>query len=97
VLLAGKLGVEGSLNKLPGQISRDDFALFSESQGRLLISINPKNKKIFEKTMKGNIIKQIGNVTNNQQLIIKGLDNKKIIDLNLDKIEKVYKLTFKNY
>ncbi|KKP51498.1 MAG: hypothetical protein UR42_C0014G0008 [Candidatus Roizmanbacteria bacterium GW2011_GWA2_33_33] len=47
--------------------------------------------------MKGNPIKQIGQVTNNQQLIIKGLDNKVIVDLNLEKIEKAYKSVFKNY
>lgn len=95
--VSGKLGVEASLNKLPGKITRNDFALFSESQGRILITINPKNKKVFEKIMKGNLIKQIGQVTNNQQLVIKGLDNKIIISLNLEKLEKAYKSVFKNY
>ncbi|MEK7597932.1 MAG: phosphoribosylformylglycinamidine synthase subunit PurL [Patescibacteria group bacterium] len=95
--LAGKLGMEVSLNKLPGKVIRNDFTLFSESQGRILITINPKNKKMFEKIMKENIIKEIGQVTENQQLIIKGLDNKVIVDLNLEKIEKAYKSVFKNY
>ncbi|HEX7542738.1 MAG TPA: AIR synthase-related protein [Patescibacteria group bacterium] len=95
--LAGELGVEVSLDKLPGQISRNDFALFSESQGRILVTINPKNKKIFEEIMKENQFKQIGQVINNQQLIIKGLDNKTIVNLSLKKIEKYYKSTFKNY
>lgn len=95
--VSGKLGVEASLNKLPGKITRNDFALFSESQGRILITINPKNKKVFEKIMKGNLIKQIGQVTNNQQLVIKGLDNKIIISLNLEKLEKAYKSIFKDY
>ncbi|KKP61590.1 MAG: Phosphoribosylformylglycinamidine synthase 2 [Candidatus Roizmanbacteria bacterium GW2011_GWC2_34_23] len=95
--LAGKLGIEISLDKLPVSVSRNDFALFSESQGRILATINPQNKKKFEKIMKGNPIKQIGQVTNNQQLIIKGLDNKVIVDLNLEKIEKAYKSVFKNY
>lgn len=95
--LAGKLGVEVSLDKLPGKIFRNDFALFSESQGRILATINPKNKKEFEKIMKGNSFKEIGKVTENQKLIIKGLENKTIVNLELDKIEKVYKLIFKNY
>ena len=47
--------------------------------------------------MKGNPIKQIGQVTDNQQLIIKGLNNKMIVNLNLEKVEKAYKSTFKNY
>ena len=95
--LSGKLGIKVTLDKLPGKITRNDFTLFSESQGRILITINPKNKREFEKIMKGNPIKQIGQVTNNQQLIIKGLDNKVIINLSLDQIEKSYKTTFKNY
>lgn len=95
--LAGKLGIEISLNKLVETASRNDFALFSESQGRILATINPKNKKGFEKIMEGNSFKEIGKVTSNQQLIIKGLDNKEIINLNLEKLEKAYKSTFKNY
>ncbi|MDO8741775.1 MAG: AIR synthase-related protein, partial [Candidatus Roizmanbacteria bacterium] len=95
--LAGKLGIEVSLVNLPGQVSRNDFALFSESQGRILATINPKNKKLFEKIMKGNHFKQIGQVINSQQLIIKGLNNKMIVNLSLEKIEKAYKSTFKNY
>lgn len=95
--LAGKLGVEVTFDKLPGKVTRNDFALFSESQGRILVTINSKNKKVFEKIMQGNTIKQIGQVTNNQQLIIKGLDNKIIVNLSLEKLEKAYKSTFKNY
>jgi phosphoribosylformylglycinamidine synthase len=95
--LAGKLGIKISLTNLPGKVSRNDFALFSESQGRILVTINPKNKKEFEKIMKGNNFKQIGQVTDNQQLIIKGVDNKTTVDLGLEKIEKAYKLTFKDY
>ncbi len=95
--LSGKLGIKVSLNKLPGQTTRNDFTLFSESQGRILLTINPKNKKVFEKIMKGSLIKHIGQVINNQRLLIKGLDNKMIVNLNLEKIEKAYKSTFKNY
>jgi len=46
---------------------------------------------MFEKIMKGNSFKQIGQVTDNQKFIIKGLDNKIIVNLNLEKIEKAYK------
>jgi len=95
--LSGKLGIEVSLDNLPGQISRNDFALFSESQGCLLVTVNPKNKEIFEKIMKGNSFKQIGEVTDNQKFIIKGLGNKMIVNLSLEKIEKAYRSMFKNY
>lgn len=95
--LSGKLGIEVSLRNISGQVSRNDFVLFSESQGRILVTINPKNKKEFEKAMEDNYIKQIGQVTDNKQLIIKGLKNEVIINLNLEQIEKSYKSTFKNF
>ncbi len=95
--LAGKLGIEVSLNNLPGKVSRNDFALFSESQGRILVTINPKNKKVFEKVIKGNQFKQIGVVTDNQEIIIKGLNNKITVNLDLKNIEKNYKSTFKDF
>jgi phosphoribosylformylglycinamidine synthase len=95
--LAGKLGIAISLHKLPGKITRNDFALFSESQGRILVTINPKNIKEFEKIMKKNWFRQIGQVTDDQQLVINGLDNKEVVNLDLEKLEKAYKLTFKDY
>ena len=83
--------------QITGKVTRNDFTLFSESQGRILATINPKNKKEFEKIFEGNQFKEIGKVTNNQQLIINGLDNKKVVDLNLEQVERAYKSTFKNY
>ncbi|MFA6390411.1 MAG: AIR synthase-related protein [Patescibacteria group bacterium] len=95
--LAGKLGIEVTLNDLPGKVSRNDFALFSESQGRILVTINPKNKTMFEKIMKRSQFKQIGFVTSNQELIIKDFDKKTIVNLDLKNIEKNYKSTFKDF
>ncbi len=95
--LAGQLGIEVSLSKLPGKVTRSDFSIFSESQGRLLVTINQKNKKEFEQVIKENIFKQIGQVLDKQKIVINGLDNKEIINLDLEKIEKSYKSTFKNY
>ena len=67
--LAGKLGVEISLNGLPGKTSRNDFVLFSESQGRIIVSINPKNKARFESFMKKNSFACIGYVTQQKTFI----------------------------
>lgn len=95
--LAGKLGVEISLKNLHGKISRDDFALFSESQGRILVTINPKNKLKFERCMKGNSFKEIGKVVENKKIIINGLNNNEIVNLSLEELEKNYKSTFKDF
>jgi phosphoribosylformylglycinamidine synthase len=57
------LGIDISLQKIPTTTNRDDYALFSESQGRILVTINPKNKTAFERQLKGTAFAQIGKVT----------------------------------
>jgi len=95
--IAGGLGIDISLKNLPGNIKRDDFALYSESQGRILITIDSKNKKEFEKIMKGNVFSEIGKVTKKPFIKIKGLDGKDIIKLKLDEAAKAYRKTFEGY
>ena len=95
--LAGRLGLEVSLHGLPGQVHRNDFALFSESQGRLLVTVDPTHKIIFEATMRGTQIKHIGLVTNNQQIIIKGFDKKTIVCVDLNQLNRAYTTVFKDY
>ncbi len=96
-VIAGQLGVEISLKKLPGKADRDDVRLFAESQGRIIISIAPDKQIIFEKTMNGTVFTKIGKVTGNQAIIIKNSQGKIVIDLDLEKATKNYKKIFKNY
>lgn len=94
--LAGMIGVELDLSKLMGDIKRNDSALFSESQGRILVSIDPKNKKEFEKIMSGNSFSEIGKVSDNNKIEISD-SNKNVINLKLDKVYKKYKERFKDW
>lgn len=95
--LGGLLGLDISLKKLPGKVSRDDFALFSESQGRILVTISLKNKQKFESIMSGNILAQIGVVTEGKKIVIKGKQGEVVVDTSLEKLAKNYKSTFKGY
>jgi len=76
---------------------RDDIFLFSESRGRFLISINPKHKIDFEKSMGENSFMRIGTVTNNNEIKIDDNMNKNIIKLSIKKVHSSYKSTFDNY
>lgn len=96
-IIGGKLGATVTLKNLPGQTTRNDFALYSESQGRILVTIAKENKETFEKIMNGNVIKQIGKITNDPTLVVKGLDGKEIINQPLKKITDSYRKTFKDY
>lgn len=94
--IAGMLGIDISLKELPGEVKRDDFALFSESQGRIVVSINPQNRKQFEKIMERIPFIFLGLVT--EKIInIRGLKNNIIVHSEVKDLLKSYKLPFKNY
>jgi phosphoribosylformylglycinamidine synthase len=95
--IAGMLGIDISLQKIPTTTNRDDYALFSESQGRILVTINPKNKTAFERQLKGTAFAQIGKVTKKTDFIVKGLNNKPIIKTSIQKLLNSYKKRFKDY
>ena len=95
--MAGLLGMELSLAKLPGAWSRNDFALYSESQGRIVVSIAPKNKERFEAIMKGSAFAQLGIVTDKDSFIIKAKNNDKIIDAKVSKLLESYKASLGGY
>jgi phosphoribosylformylglycinamidine synthase len=95
--IGGQLGLEVSLENIPGDASRDDFALYSESQGGLVVTVAPQYKERFEEVMQGNAFTLIGKVTSNQRLVIKGLSGKKIVDAGIEELTRSYKQTFKEY
>jgi phosphoribosylformylglycinamidine synthase len=85
--IGGMLGIEVDLKNLD---------LFLEVQGRIIFSINPKNKNKVEKIMKNYPYFLIGKVTNQNKIIIKK-NKKTFINLELQKALKSYQSTFKNY
>lgn len=95
--IGGMLGCEINLGFLGTGPMRDDFILFSESQGRILISIAENNKQEFEKIMQNTSYYLIGKVSRENTIKIKGLNRKLVVNLNLEKAQKAYKSTFRNY
>ncbi len=96
-IIGGQLGADIYLKNLPGSVNRNDFALYSESQGRILVTIAPSNKKIFEKAMLGNAISQIGKIVKEPTIKINGLKGEEIINLNLKDATNAYRKTFADY
>ena len=66
-----------------------DAKLFSESQGRILVSVAPKNIKQFEKIMKGISFTKLGKVEKSGKIIITD-GSLKLIDTNVKKLHKIY-------
>lgn len=91
---ASGLGIELDLKKVPGkELIRNDFILFSESNSRFLIEVATAAKKEFEELMLGKGCVQIGIVTKEAKLRIKGLNGNIIIDASLDKLRQSWKKT----
>ncbi len=95
--MGGKLGMDIYLENIPGSSSRDDFSVFSESQGRLVVTINPDYKEEFENIMKGNAFAQIGVVRADNKFIVHGEEGKEIINTNADNLLNSYKTTFEDF
>jgi phosphoribosylformylglycinamidine synthase len=93
---AGMLGAEIDTKKIPlgEKIERADYVLFSESNSRFIIEVSPKNKKNFEKRMRGCAYAEIGKVVAGKKLSITH-NGKKVIDSDIDKLKKAWKETLK--
>lgn len=95
--VAGKLGINISLKDLPGKVDNDQKALFSESTGRIILTINPENKSKFENLMKGMKFAKIGEVSNIDAIKIKGLNNKEIVSVKVGEVLDTYRRRFKEW
>lgn len=86
---AGGYGLEVDLGALHAPSGTADFVLlYSESNSRFIVTIDPRNKESFEKLMKSVSCSQIGRVTDSGELQIKGLSGGIIIRENINKMKR---------
>lgn len=95
--MAGMLGLDISLKTVPGTTLQPLSTLFSESQGRLIVSIASKNRERFESTLEGNVYSLIGIVNGDKQIRIRDESNKTIVKIDIDEALEKYKMTFREY
>ncbi|MCX8163207.1 MAG: AIR synthase-related protein [Candidatus Micrarchaeota archaeon] len=90
--IGGETGAKIDLFPLQNLLDLDSTTLlFSESPSRFVVSINPKNKKEFEKILDGSFYVCIGKVQQNS-LKIFGKE-KLLVDLPVEQMENYYKKT----
>ncbi|MBT8350303.1 MAG: phosphoribosylformylglycinamidine synthase, partial [Deltaproteobacteria bacterium] len=95
VAMGGNLGMQIDLAKVPVEnIDRSDMILFSESAGRFIVTIDPKNRDSFEKILKGHTCACVGTVTEKNQFIINGTDDKILIDLSVQDLKDAWEKPF---
>ena len=88
--IGGGLGMSIKINNSK---IRTDYYLFSESQGRIMVTINPKDKESFEKIMNNVKCEIIGKVRNDGKFIIQD-NNTVIAESTIEELENYYKGAF---
>ena len=95
--LAGMLGAMISLEKAPGDAARDDVVLYSESQGRILVTVQPSKKNQFEDMFAGLPFARIGEVSGPPSIEITGRNGGTIVRTDVDSLMKRYKGLFRDF
>tara|TARA_Y100000034_G_scaffold136577_1_gene213934 strand:- start:1879 stop:4851 length:2973 start_codon:yes stop_codon:yes gene_type:complete len=93
--IAGQLGVEVDIDKIPNEGLSVEKIFYSESQSRFIVTIDPKNKTSFEKSMEGFTFKEIG-VVKKDEFVIKNREES-IIKIDVKKLDEIYRRRFKEF
>jgi len=93
---AGGLGIEADLRGLPksDDCSRTDTQLFSESNSRYIVEVEPENYNAFAKLMLNLPFGHIGKVTEEKTLIIKAQGGKTVIESDINSLKQAWQKTF---
>ncbi|MEK7107228.1 MAG: AIR synthase-related protein, partial [Patescibacteria group bacterium] len=92
--VAGQLGAKIDLQNLPGNAQLDDAVLFSESKGRVLVSVRPESKAAFEKLYQGLTLVEIGKV-NGESVSIELPKTR--VEASVSELTEAYRSFFKNW
>jgi len=89
--IASQRGLEVSLQNI-NTINKinNNHALFSESQSRILVTVNPSNKKKFENCFKKKELSLIGKIIKSKKVIFKMI-NKEKFDVDINSLNKNYR------
>jgi phosphoribosylformylglycinamidine synthase len=93
--MAGGLGLSVDLAAVPAEgVQRSDRLLYSESAGRFIVTIDPRNQTAFETALSGMPLACIGRVTDLACLVIRGMGGQTIIDLTVQALKAAWQKPF---
>lgn len=88
---AGGYGLQVDLKQVSlDRDLREDVLLFSESQSRLLVTVRPENRQIFEELFADQPISLLGTVSNDQELQILGLQGQVLIRADINDLKEAW-------
>jgi len=92
--MGGELGAEVDLNRVPAKnVDRDDYILFSESAGRVVVTVPAGKAAGFEALFRGLPCACVGKVTAESKLRIIGKDGKGAV-ADISRLKAAYKRPF---
>ena len=95
VAMGGNLGLSIQLAGLPREhAGRNDVLLFSESAGRLIVTVDPAQREAFEDHFKGLACACIGSVSATARVAVHGIEGDVIIDIALKDLKTAWKKPF---
>jgi len=86
--IASQTGMQLDLSKI--NLFGSSNTLFAESQSRIIVSIKPSNKKVFEKLFTQHIITRVGECTSKKKFLCR-LSNKDSIQVTVSDLTRAYK------
>jgi phosphoribosylformylglycinamidine (FGAM) synthase-like enzyme len=88
---AGGFGMEIDLRKVPRtKLERNDLLLFSESQSRFVVTLDPSRKKAFEALLENVVYGEIGVVSEREIFRVTGLAGKTAIEANIYDLKEAW-------
>jgi len=93
---AGGFGMEIDLRKVPRTgLDRNDFLLFSESQSRFIVTIDPGKKSAFEALLGDAVYGEIGMVSDDEIFRMVGLHEKRVVEANIYDLKEAWQKTLR--
>ena len=89
---SGGYGMSLSLDGIPigEEIKAYDVLLFSESNSRFLVEIEPQHRHTFESHMAGVPIGCLGTVSDTPEFVIKGKNGRSIVETSIDILKSAW-------
>ncbi len=92
---AGGVGVtirldQGPFKNLNAEKKRNDMLLFSESNSRFIVEVDPAKKKDFEQCLKGVSFAEIGRIEESPEFVVYGMDQKICAATDIDGLKQAW-------
>jgi phosphoribosylformylglycinamidine synthase len=93
--MGGELGMDISLSEVPGSKDLSDTQiLYSESAGRLVVTVNPEKRKAFEGLFSGLKFGCIGTTEENSLFCVKGKDGGILMEEETSVLKETWQMPF---